>query len=247
MKYFLIALQFLTRIPVQIKEEVVPQSHSRSMVWFPLVGLVIGICLVLVLKIGLFFFQRAIAEILVICAYVFLTGALHIDGLADTWDGICGGKGKKEKILEIMKDSSIGAMGALAIALDLLLRFVLLDSLPLAKLPQGLVAMVVLGRWAQVLFIFNSSVSKPQSSAGYFSHSLTPTIVIFATGLMLSLCIFIIKPLTLISTLAFLCLVILFCRNYFRRKIGGITGDTIGMVNETSEAFVLLWMNMAGI
>lgn len=247
MKYFLIALQFLTRIPVKIKEEIEPQAYSRSMAWFPLVGLVLGLCLVVVFKIALLFFPRAVAEILVICAYVFLTGALHIDGLADTWDGICGGKGDKEKTLEIMKDSSVGAMGSLAISLDLLLRFILLDSLPLAKLAQGLIAMAVLGRWAQVLFVLNSPLSKPQSSAGYFGHSLSPSIVILATGLMLSLCIFMIKPLTLISILAFLSLIILFYRNYCRRKIGGITGDTIGMVNETSEVFVLLWLNMAGI
>ncbi|HBG64460.1 MAG: cobalamin 5'-phosphate synthase [Omnitrophica WOR_2 bacterium GWF2_43_52] len=241
MKYFLIALQFLTRIPVIIKEEIEPQGYSRSMAWFPLVGLVLGICLVVVLKIALLLFPRAVAEILVICAYVFLTGALHIDGLADTWDGLCGGKGEKEKTLAIMKDSSVGAMGSLAISLGLLLKFVLLDSIPLTQLPQALIAMAVLGRWAQVLFVYNAASSKPQSSAGYF-NSLSPAILIFATGMMVSLCVFILRPFTLISILALLSLTILFFRNYFKRKIGGITGDTIGAVNEITEIFVLLFI-----
>ena len=247
MKYFLIALQFLTRIPVKIKEEIQPQDYGRSMAWFPLVGLVLGICSVLIFKTAVIFFPKAVAEILALSSYVFLTGALHIDGLADTWDGLCGGRGDPEKTLKIMKDSSVGAMGSLAISLDLLLRFVLLDSLPLTKLPQALIAMAVLGRWTQIVFVLNSTSPKPNSRAGYFNSSLTPAIFIFASGLMLLICAFIVKPVALISVLAFLSLFGLLCRNYFKRKIGGITGDTIGAVNETSEIFVLLWMNMAVI
>ena len=247
MKYFLIALQFLTRIPVKIKEEIQPQDYGRSMAWFPLVGLVLGIGLVLVFKIAALFFPKAVAEILTLCAYVFLTGALHIDGLADTWDGLCAGKGQQEKTLEVMKDSRIGAMGSLAISLDLLLRFVLLDSLSLTKLPQALIAMAVLGRWSQIAFVLQSNSPKPNSRAGYFNSSLTPPIFIFASGLMVVICSFIITPFALISTLAFLLFFALFCKNYFKRVIGGITGDTIGAVNEASEIFVLLWMNMAAI
>ena len=247
MKYFLIALQFLTRIPVRIKGEIQPQDYGRAMVWFPLVGLILGILLVLGFKMAILLFPKAVAIILVLIAYALLTGAIHIDGLADTFDGLGAGETNKEKILEIMKDGPIGAMGALAISLDIILRFVLLDSLPLIKIPQALLAMVVLGRWAQVLFALNSTAAKTNSTGGYFSRSLTPAIFILATIIMLLISIFILKPLSLLFILFFILLIVLSAKNYFKRKIGGITGDTIGAANEITEISVLLWMSTAGI
>ena len=247
MKYFLIALQFLTRIPVKIKVEIQAQDYSRSMIYFPLVGLVLGLSQVLIFKAAMVFFPKAVAEILVITAYIFLSGAIHIDGLADTIDGLYGGRGNREKTLEIMKDSSVGAMGALAISLDVILRFILLDSLPILKIPMALIAMAVLGRWAQVLFTLNSSTAKPDSAGGYFSSSLKPPMFIWASAIMLLINIFVLKPLSLLYILVFVSSVVWLVKNYIKRIIGGITGDTIGAANEITEISILLWMSTAAI
>ena len=150
MKYFLIALQFLTRIPVKIKDKIEDRDYGYSMAWFPAVGLVLGGILALAFKLAVFLFNPAIAVLLVITIYMFLTGALHIDGLSDAGDGLYGGKGDKVKTLEIMKDSRIGTIGALALVLDIGLRFALLSSLPVSRIPASLILMAVLGRWGQV-------------------------------------------------------------------------------------------------
>ena len=247
MKYFLIALQFLTRIPVRIKDKIEDRDYGYSMAWFPAVGLILGWILALVFKLALGLFNPAIAVLLAITVYMFLTGALHIDGLSDTCDGLYGGKGDKVKILEIMKDSRIGTIGALALVLDIGLRFALLYSLPVSKITFALILMAVLGRWGQVLFSLNVPSARAESRGGYFSSSLTPAIFGFSSMTMLGICLFLLKPVSLALLLMFLVLIIRIAKNYFRRKIGGITGDAIGAVNEGTEILVLLWMNTAGI
>jgi adenosylcobinamide-GDP ribazoletransferase len=247
MKNFLIALQFLTRIPIKVKDAISQQDYGCSMVWFPAVGFILGLLLVLIFKSASALFPRPAAEILVITAYMFLTGAIHIDGLADTLEGLYGGRGNKEKTLAIMKDSAVGAIGALAIALDIILRFVLLDTLPLAKIPQVLIATAVLGRWAQVLFTLNSDSASKGGAGEAFSHGINPGIFILSTLIMLSINLFFLKPFTLLCALLFICALVLLMKNYFRRVIGGITGDTIGAANEVAEISVLLWMSTAAI
>ncbi len=247
MKYFLIALQFLTRIPVRIQDKIEDRDYGYSMAWFSAVGLILGWILALVFKLALGLFNPGLAVLLAITAYMFLTGALHIDGLSDTCDGLYGGKGDKVKILEIMKDSRIGTIGALALVLDIGLRFALLYSLPVSRISASLILMTVLGRWGQVFFSLNAPSARQESRGGYFSNSLTPGIFGFSSMSMLIICLFLLKPVSLALLLLFLSLVIRLARNYFRRKIGGISGDTIGAVNEGTEILVLLWMNTAGI
>ena len=242
MKYFLIALQFLTRIPIKIKDKIEDRDYGYSMVWFPAVGLILGGILVLAFKLAILVFNPAIAVLLVITVYMFLTGALHIDGLSDACDGLYGGKGEKVKILEIMKDSRIGTIGALALVLDMAFRFALLYSLPVSRIPASLILMAVLGRWSQVLFSLNAPSARAESRGGYFSGSLTPGIFGFSSMIMLGICLFLLKPASLVLLLVFLVLIIRTAINYFKRKIDGITGDAIGAVNEITEIFVLFFM-----
>ena len=242
MKYFLIALQFLTRIPVKISDKIEDRDYGYSMAWFPAVGLILGWILALAFKLAIFLFNPAITVVLVITIYMFLTGAMHIDGLSDACDGLYGGRGDKKKTLEIMKDSRIGTIGALSLVLDIGLRFALLYSLPVSKIPSALILMVVMGRWGQVLFSLNAPSARAESRGGYFSNSLTPGIFGFSSMTMLGICLFLLKPVSLVLFLMFLVLIIWIAKNYFRRKIGGITGDTIGAVNEITEIFVLFFM-----
>lgn len=247
MKSFLLALQFLTRIPVKIPDKIEYRDYGYSMAWFPAVGLILGWILALVFKLAVLVVNPAIAVLLVITAYMFFTGALHIDGLADACDGLYGGKGDKVMTLEIMKDSRIGTVGALALVLDIGLRFALLYSLPVSMTPASLIFMAVLGRWGQVLFSLNAPSARAESRGGDFSSSLTPGIFWFSSLTMLGICLFLLKPVSLVLLLLFLILIIQMAKNYFRHKIGGITGDAIGAVNEGTEILVLLWMNTAGM
>ncbi|MEK7242331.1 MAG: adenosylcobinamide-GDP ribazoletransferase, partial [Planctomycetota bacterium] len=162
MQELLWAIRFLTIIPLGRERELPPERMGRVMVFYPLVGLIIGLCLVLVyypLAVGL---PSALADALIILFYVFLTGGLHMDGLADSLDGLLGGWDRQSR-LDIMKDSCIGTFGTMGIVGDMGLRFVFLqdlpDFLPDVALPPGevlkngvvLLTMVVVGRWAQTL------------------------------------------------------------------------------------------------
>src|SRR3990167_512606 len=247
MKNFLLALQFLTRIPVRIKDKIEDGDYGYSMAWFPAVGLILGGILALVFKLAALAVNPAIAVILVITVYMFLTGALHLDGLSDACDGLYGGKSDKVKTLEIMRDSRIGTIGALALVLDIGLRFALLYSLPVSRIPASLILMAVMGRWGQVFFCLNTPSARAEGRGGSFSSSLTPGIFGFSSITMFGICLFLLKPFSLALLLVFLVLIIRLAKNYFARKIGGITGDAIGAVNEGIEILVLLWMNTAGI
>lgn len=241
MKNFLLALQFLTRIPIKIKGKLDQGDHSQAMLYFPLAGLIIGLLLVLVFKFCSWFFPKSALSALVITVYALITGGLHIDGLADTCDGIYGGKDNKENILRIMKDSRIGAAGVLAICLDILLRYVFLNSIPEVKVPLALTSMAVLGRWSQVALVFHSSSAAVSSTAGVFSRNLNPAVFFLTTGLTILISLFLIKPLYLFFISCVLVCVILWFKNYLHRKIGGITGDTIGALNEVVEIIVLVF------
>ena len=242
------------------------------MIFYPLVGLIIGLCLVLVyypLTVGL---PSALADALIILFYVFLTGGLHVDGLADSLDGLLGGWDKQSR-LDIMKDSCIGSFGTIGIVGDMGLRFVFLQDLPdflpdvslsalggltasmdytsdtvnglhREALEKGIVllTMVVVGRWAQTLAAAISPYAREGmgTASGLVSHT-RPVHCFFAS----------ILPLFLVGTfygtrgimmLAVVCAVVLLLTSYTRSRIGGVTGDTLGMTNEVSElAFLFLF------
>lgn len=220
------------------------------MIFYPLVGLIIGLCLVLVyypLAVGL---PSALADALIILFYVFLTGGLHMDGLADSMDGLLGGWDRQSR-LDIMKDSCIGTFGTIGIVGDMGLRFVFLqnlpDFLPSVALPSGevlkngfvLLTMVVVGRWAQTLAASISPYAREKmgTASGLVAH----------TGVRHCLAASVL-PLFLVGTfygtrgmvtLAVVCAVVLLLTSYTRSRIGGVTGDTLGMTNEVSELVFL--------
>lgn len=262
MQELLWAIRFLTIIPLGRESLLPPERMGRVMAFYPLVGLIIGLCLILVYCPLATRLPSAVADALIILFYVLLTGALHIDGLADSMDGLLGGWDRQGR-LEIMKDSCIGSFGAIGIVGDLGLRFVFLQNLPdflpdvmlseakhLTFLPSGealtkgivLLAMVVIGRWAQTLA---ASVS-PYAREG----TGTASELVAHTGLRHCLAASVL-PLFLIGTLygtrgmmmfAVVCTIILLLTLYTRSRIGGVTGDTLGMTNEVSElAFLFLF------
>ena len=134
----LAAVSFLTRVPVATGRSVCATDIGKSARWFPLVGALIGCVCVIVLRVFSPVFPALVVAVLVLVAEALLTGALHLDGLADMADGFGGGR-NREDVLRIMQDPHIGAFGVLGLALVLMLKIASLVHLPLAALPLALV------------------------------------------------------------------------------------------------------------
>ncbi|MCK4417495.1 MAG: adenosylcobinamide-GDP ribazoletransferase, partial [Candidatus Latescibacteria bacterium] len=149
MRHFFIAIQFLTVIPVPRRLRMTDEDLGRSMAYFPLVGLLLGGILYGLSRAIVLVFPERIADLGCVLALVLLTGGLHLDGLADTADAFFSREDRR-RMLEIMRESQIGPMGAAVIVFALLLKFELLSGLsPQVKGPT-LILMPVIGRWAVV-------------------------------------------------------------------------------------------------
>jgi len=239
MKYFLIALQFLTILPVKIKTEVKEADLGRSLVYFPIVGGVIGIFLA-VISLIFGFLSRDISIVMVLIASAVLTGDLHLDGFGDVCDGFFGAR-DKEKVLNLMRDSRIGAFGVIGLLSLFLLKFVLLLNVPQKTLPAMLIVMVMFARWIQVLACYKFDYVRTQGKAKGFTEGADKK------GLVIATCFLLIAGLGLggvkmLVILAFASLPVIFFMYYVKKRIGGMTGDTIGGASEIAELSFLLFL-----
>jgi len=238
MRGLLVALQFLTILPLQIKSEIKEKDFGRALIYFPIVGALIGLILALAL-LALDFLPHLAKIALVLVGSIIITGAIHLDGFADTCDGFCFGK-SKEKILNIMHDPHIGSIGVIAVVSLLLLKFTLMASISKGILWKSLIMMAVFSRWIQVLACYISRYAKESGKARLFIEYVSLKEVIIG-GLITVILLYVLeswKALFLfIPVLAAAFLLI----NYIKRKLGGMTGDTIGAVSEIIEVCVLLF------
>jgi len=225
-------------MPVRLKAAVTDRDLARSMAYFPLVGLLIGAALALFYNILNLLFSGPITCSFILILSAMITGGLHIDGFIDTFDGIASGADKK-RTLEIMREGRPGAIGIAAIILLFLAKYSLLVSLPKGTVEVSLIAMTTLGRWSLVA----SSALFPYAREGEglgrrFIQNLSRKEGYIATLFALSVMIFIfkLKVLILIPVVAVLLAGFNF---YFYKKLGGITGDTLGALNEITEALTL--------
>ncbi len=236
---FLAALGFLTVIPVG--QEKVPSDRMADMMsFFPLVGLLLGSILALFDYLAKGLLPRQVTDALIIVFLAVITGGLHLDGLADTADGLIGGKGDRGKALAIMKDSRTGAMGVVAICLLLLVKFMALDSIPSGLRPGALLLAPSLSRWGQVLVSYGSRPARSENSlAGSFITYIEPAHLI-AASIMAAAFAALFGGITGLAALAAVAIVCLLLRVFFNRSIGGETGDTIGASSEIGEALVFI-------
>lgn len=237
MKQFFIALQFLTILPIKISG-VKQEDFGKSLSYFPAVGALIGLLLVLVLIIFNFLPLPVLAAIILISS-VIITGGIHLDGFADTCDGFYGNR-PKEEILRIMRDSHIGAMGVIGIALLLLLKFSILIVVPRQDLWRLLIMMVVFSRWAQSLACLVCSYANENGKGKYFVEYADKKGIVLGGLFTLTLFLLLAGLKGLVLFLVSLSLIFLFIK-YVKKKIGGMTGDTIGATSEIAEALILLF------
>jgi len=253
LRLFLIALQFLTRLPVPVRVGFDPQWLNESARHFPLVGAVVGVVAASVLWAAGLVFPVGVAVGLSMAASVLLTGAFHEDGLADTCDAL-GGAVSRERALEIMKDSRIGTYGAVGLLLVLGLKAVTLAALPLGWALPALVLGHTASRAAAVSLIrfmpYAGDVDRAKAKP-LARRISTPGFVV-AFGWVALGCGLIVacSPDTWGAVLLALVLAIvgtLACARWFRCRLGGITGDTLGATQQLTELLVLLgWLAWAG-
>lgn len=242
MNFFSIALQFLTIFPVKITAKIEDADFDRALFFFPIVGILIGLVLsVIVILFG--FLPGEVLSVCIVAASIFLTGGIHLDGFIDTCDGFYGNRPKKE-ILEIMRDSRVGAMGVIGAVVLLLLKFVLIANLPRFFLCKTLVMAMAFSRWAQALACFASHYAREKGKAEFFIKYAAKKDVIL--GAVVTFCLFFLMA-GLKSALIFFpafFMVLLFIK-YIKKRISGMTGDTIGAISEASEIVVLLLAQLA--
>jgi len=237
MKSFFLALQFLTVIPLQIKGQIDDEDFGKSLLYFPLVGLILGG--ILAISIYIFrMFPPLVMAALLITVSIFLTGGLHLDGFSDTCDGLYGFH-LPEKRLEIMRDSRTGVMGVIGLVCLLILKFSLLAHIPFASLWKVLVMMTVFSRWAQVIACYGSKYPRQEGKARLFIEQARLHYVVTGGLLVFFLFLLLAPGKGLIVFFGALIIVSLFIK-YIRKKIGGMTGDTIGATNEIAEVAALL-------
>ena len=235
MKYLLIALQFLTVLPFKIHTGIKDDEYARSLIYFPAVGVFIGIILSIV-SLCYLFLPMPVVAIMVLVTSAFITGVLHLDGFADTCDGFYGSK-SKEEILKIMRDPRCGVMGVTGITLLLLLKFSLIISIPRRILWQSLVLMCCFSRWAQTISCLIPYARSEGKAEVFIKYARKKDIVIAGLlTILVSGALFSLKGIAIFFTSLIPALLFI---HYAKAKIGGMTGDTIGAVNEISEVSVL--------
>ena len=238
---FLVALQFLTVLPVKLKGPVDEKILGRSLLYFPIVGLFLGAALVILNQVLPFVFPQRLANLFLVAFLLLLTGGIHIDGLADTADAFFSGKDRKG-MLEIMRDSRIGAFGAIAVIFLVLSKWELLSDLTPAIKNTSLLLMPFMGRASLVMaaYLLPYARSSP-GLAKPFTEYVRRRDFLFSLALFLILPMLFLRPYGLILSLSILGILLLLLK-YLRYKIGGTTGDTLGAVNEVMEVLTLLVM-----
>ena len=239
MKPFLIGLQFLTRFKI-VRQEVWPDDQfGASVAYFPLVGLVIGIFLALLYWLTAGWFDSFLMAVLLVLAEMTITGGLHADGFMDTCDGYFSGR-SRERMLEIMKDSRVGAEGIVGFVFLVLIKIGLYMNISGPLWPL-LIIMPMISRWLMSWTIVRFPYARPQGMGKAFADNAPAYTLQVATAcLLLAIGVGGFKS---ILPIIFAFGWMQWVNVHFVRKLGGVTGDTYGAVTETSEIVILLiWL-----
>jgi len=237
MTSLLLALQFLTIIPVKVKS-FTEKKLITSMVFFPVIGFFVASLLMAANFFFLFLgFNNFTVNIILVILLIAITGGMHLDGLSDTFDGLSSGN-SKDAILAVMRDPRCGVMGALSIICVLLLKISFLSSVSLAQKSGALILMCATGRWSLVFLLFMFPYARPSGKGKTFSEGINLKIFITATVFPLS-CAVIFFGISGIWVMVFAMLIAFLFGRFIVKKVGGITGDSLGASCELVEAAVL--------
>jgi adenosylcobinamide-GDP ribazoletransferase len=234
-----LALTFLTKLPWPWRGPADAGALARSLFWFPWVGALLGLGFWAAWA-GLHRVLPApAAAALLLALTVWVTGGLHLDGLADTADGLGGGH-TPETALRIMKDSRVGAFGVISLILGLVLKFSLFLSLASQTRGAGVLLLFpVISRWSMVLLAYLSPYARAEGGLGQaMTLGVSPRVLMGASLSAGGLAFLILGAPGLVLGIIAAALVWLGSL-YFQRRLGGITGDILGATNEVVEIMVL--------
>jgi adenosylcobinamide-GDP ribazoletransferase len=231
------ALRFLTRLPLPRRAAPDADVQARSVLFYPLVGLVIG-ALLAALGAVLASADAGVGAALLLAVWVGITGALHLDGVADTADAWLGSHGDRQRALEIMKDPRSGAAGVTAVGLILILKFAALGALLAEHAWLALWFAPLLGRAAIVLMLLRLPYLRPDGLGALLAARLPRPAawwVLFAVGAGVVVFGYAGSSLLLAAVLIAGAFIV-----WLRRWLGGCTGDTLGAGCELVETAVLI-------
>jgi adenosylcobinamide-GDP ribazoletransferase len=203
-------------------------------VYFPIAGAIVGALGAGVFWLAAQLWPQSLAVIAAVATTVLVTGALHEDGLADAADGFGGGR-TPDRIIEIMKDSRIGTYGAVALILVIVTKLAALASLSRSDVVAALIAGHTLARWSSVALLYRSTYVGTKGVS--FAGGVTPGRLVVATVLTAVLIAAVLQRRAIIVGLVAV-LVTAVAGTYFRRRLGGITGDCLGAANQLVEVTV---------
>lgn len=244
MMSFIAAWRFLTSVPVPFGKEdwdrpLSQQQFARSLVYYPFIGLIIGVVLCGLYWLFSLLLPDLMAEALLLVCMVALTGGIHLDGLIDTFDGLAGGHRSPERRKQIMKEPGVGAIGVVAAVLILLLKYAALISVPENIIYVALILMPVVSRWSMVYAVFNYPYAR-QTGMGKSLKEGSGKGAPFIAGLSVIIVATLIGGWQGFIILGLIWLFTIIVSHFFQEKFQGLTGDTYGTINEFNEFAVLL-------
>lgn len=233
MLQLILACQFLTIVPLTVRRPVAETDVAAAMAWFPLVGLLLG-----GLAAGLYMVIRPFADSLLsafvpLVFLVLITGNMHGDGLMDAADGLGSGR-PAQQALAIMKDSNVGSHGVMAGCIGFLAKLLLLGALSTRGAVAALILVPALGRWAQVYAARTNPYVRSGGGKGGFTKYVGNRELVWASCTTLAAAFVVMGA----AGLAVVVVVFVFAHLagcYIRKRIGGVTGDTLGALSEVME------------
>jgi adenosylcobinamide-GDP ribazoletransferase len=232
----LTAFQFCTRIRMPSMQSHA-ESLSDSLRFFPFVGLALGLIAGLMHFLLLRILDPELTAALVLLSLVMLTGALHEDGLGDAADGL-GGGWNREQVLTIMRDSRVGSYGVIALVFSLLLRWLLLSKISPAHFLSIVVTAQVLCRWSTLPLSYFLPPARAADGQGARVAQLTTRNSLLTGSLIALVIVGVAMRSGAWKPIVFACIVTLLSGLYYKKRIGGVTGDCFGATNQLVEIAV---------
>ncbi|MBU3110888.1 adenosylcobinamide-GDP ribazoletransferase [Clostridium lacusfryxellense] len=237
---FLLFFQFFTRIPINKSLNCGQENFKRGSIFFPVVGLFIGVVQWLVYYGLMKVLPINITTVFIVIIPIIITGGLHVDGLGDTCDGFFSFKGDKYKIIEIMKDSTVGTYATIAVVFDMLVRYAAVSTVIGRNLPLILIATPIIARFSVVFISFIGKNAKETGSGNIFIGNIDVKRLVIAAFITIILGTLLIgfykSAILMLSAILLSFLFNKFCES----KITGLTGDTLGANNELVEILTMV-------
>jgi adenosylcobinamide-GDP ribazoletransferase len=236
-----VAFGFLTRVPVRVGR-VEPRELGRALTWFPAVGATLGAALATAHHVLAGTLASGVVAIALVAALAGATGGLHLDGVADVFDALGGGRGQRDRMLAILRDSRIGAHGAAALAIVLCAKTLAIAELVAQRAAWALYAAPVAARWAVVPLVIGFPYARPEGLGKPFHGHAGPAQLAGATIIAALL----LAPLGARALAPTLCgaVAALAIAARLHRHLGGLTGDVYGAAIEVAELMFLVAAGM---